>query len=350
MKRFILLVLVIVLLAACTAQPQTGTAPTPVPTAVEVNVQATIDTAVAATAAADANMNATIEAAVDSALEEATAAATPVPVDTTTYVTMTEDELAAAIDQAVAEAVTATNTTGEAAANATADGAITTEEVQTIEVYVSGAEEAVALAEELIDLYYAQYGELATETLTLLVALEEDLSTLNTTLDTINGVLVGMNETLTAGMELSEELYQALADSAAAAQTAVANAQIQSDAWQAAVETAVTNRQAAIAQISAQIVAADLPATLTQVQGYAETVRTAIADQNLSMSELQAIGQQSANAIASIQANGGPQLQNLAGSIESLTAVLAGGGLSQAQAALGNLESLIPSLPSLPRP
>jgi len=347
MKRLVLLFLVI-LLAACTAQPQTGTAPTPVPTTAEVNVQATVDTAVAATAETEANMNATIEAAIDDALNEAAAAATPTPVNTAVYVTMTEDELAAAIDDAITEAMLATNTTSEAAAGAAADGNITTEEVQTIEVYVSGAEEAVALAEELINLYYSQYGELTTEALTLLAAAEEDLSMLNVSLDTINGVLVGINETLMAGMELSEELYQALADASASAQTAVTNAQTQSAAWQEAVATAVANRQTTIAQLNAQIVAANLPDTLTQIQGYAETVRSALNDQNLSMSELQAIGQQSANAIASLKANGGPQLQNLAGSIESLTALLAGGGLSQAQSALGNLESLIPSLPGRP--
>ena len=85
---------------------------------------------------------------------------------------MTEEELAALIDAAVAEAVAASEETATATTAATADDTLTQEEIETIEIYLSGADEAIAYAEELIEAYYGLYGELALETIELLIAIE----------------------------------------------------------------------------------------------------------------------------------------------------------------------------------
>ena len=73
-----------------------------------------------------------------------------------------------------------------------------------------------------------------------------------------------------------------------------------------------------------------------------------LADNTISSAELANIAQLGANASASLNAQGGPQLQQLSGSINDITAQLARGQAPQAQANLGNLEASLGSLPSKP--
>ncbi len=118
------IILLIIALSACrSAQPTPDT-------------QATVNAAIAATGTAQASLQATIDAAV-----KATVTAAPTPTPSVQYVTMSEEELAALIDQAVAEAITATQQCSTATTTATADGAVTQEEVNTVQVYLVDAEE-----------------------------------------------------------------------------------------------------------------------------------------------------------------------------------------------------------------
>ena len=78
------------------------------------------------------------------------------------------------------------------------------------------------------------------------------------------------------------------------------------------------------------------------------TVRQSLADRTISQDELANIAQIGANAAAGLSAQGGPQLQQLAGSIDDLTAQLARGQIPQASANLGSLQAMLDSLPSRP--
>jgi len=116
-------------------------------------------------------MQATIDASV-----KATIATMPTPTIPASVSTMSEEELAVLIDQAVVEAASTTQQCSAAATQAAADDTLTQEEVDSVQAYVVDAEQAIAYAEALIAAYYGTYGELAAETLTLLQAIEQDLS------------------------------------------------------------------------------------------------------------------------------------------------------------------------------
>jgi hypothetical protein len=150
------------------------------------DTQTTIDAAVAATANAQQAIQATIAAGVAATdTAQATppaeeAVATPVVISqtinattsqTTTvratptapqdYSTLSEEELVALIEQAVAQAAAVTTQYSTAAVNATADDTVTPEEAQTVEVYVNTAKEAVNTAEQAMAAYYELYYDLA---------------------------------------------------------------------------------------------------------------------------------------------------------------------------------------------
>ncbi len=83
-----------------------------------------VNTAVAGTQQAQALAQATVNASVLTVIP-----ATPTPGPTVDYTTLTEEELATLIDQAVAEAVTAIEQTTTAVTTTTSDNTVTSEEV-----------------------------------------------------------------------------------------------------------------------------------------------------------------------------------------------------------------------------
>ncbi len=354
MKRTRLLVIVlssfiIVTVACSTSAPATPDVQATVDAAVAAtaavtptpDVQATVDAAVAATAAAEANAEATVVAAA-----QATAAAAPTPTPSAEYVAMTEEELAALIDEAVAEATAATQACVTATNQAVSDDAVTQQEVYAVEPYVVYADETIAYAEELIYAYYDLYGELAMETIYLLQAIEEDLSAMADSTAAIAASLEEINSTLEAGLVLAEETISQLETAAQTALTYALEAQEQHQAWVQSAQTKFEDRVAAALTIQPNHVPADLPSTLLSAFEYVDTVRSAVGDSLVSDSELETIAQIGANAGAGFQAHGGPQLQQLSGSIESITGQLARGEVSQASASLGDFEAALGARPS----
>ena len=131
---------------------------------------------------------------------------------------MTEEELAALIDQAVAEATAASQQYSTATMEATADDTVTQEEVVYVYEYYAYADEAIAYAEELIEAYYYYYGDLATETIEILYQVEEDLETLAANTAAINATLQEVNTVLEQGLVVAEETINLLETAAQAAQ------------------------------------------------------------------------------------------------------------------------------------
>jgi len=349
MKRTIVHTLVIGVFAA------TATACVPaVPTATP-DTQATVDAAVAATGTAQAAVQATIDAAVEAtdaaeptatpAESEATHAATPTPApaDDETAVSETtgvsEEELAAMIDQAVADAVVATEDCTDATAQAAADEAITQEELEMMAAYLADAEAAIAYADELAALYDDLYGELATETVALLLAIEEDLSSMAETLTAIDALLQEVSTAIEQGSALAEQTLAQLETAAQAASTKAAEVQAQTQDWLPALQAELEDRAAAALAVQADNVATNRRAALQSAFEYLDAVRGGLADGKVSRDELANIAQLGANASAGLSAQGGPQLGALAGSIEDITAQIARGQVGQARASLGNLES-----------
>lgn len=341
--------------------------PSPVPTP---NVQATVDAAIAATAAAQAtstlqdtlaagptpDTQATIQAAVAAtiaaqqtldAIVQATVAAAPTPTPAAEYVTMTEEELAALVDEAVAEATAETQACAEASAAATADDTVTAEEVETIEDALAGAEEAIAYAEELLAVYESLYGELAAETLLTLQAIEEDLAALVAATEAINATLLEIEMTLEQGLTLAEETIAQLEAAAQAASAKSAELQAASQGWVEQLSSELETRAAAVLSVLPDNIPSDRLAAVRSAFDYVDTVRQALLDNKVSPAELSDIARRGANASAGLKAHGGPQLQSLGDSINQVTAQVARGQRTQAKAGLAGLET---ALGPRPRP
>jgi D-arabinose 1-dehydrogenase-like Zn-dependent alcohol dehydrogenase len=176
--------------------------------------QDAVNTAVAGTQVAQALAQATVNANALTAMP-----ATPTPGPTVEYVTLTEEELAALIDQAVAEAVAATEQTTATVYYATEDDAVTSDEVEYVYGYYYYADYYVEYAEDLIAEYYALYSDLAYEMIAELNAIEAELNQMNETLSSIDQSLQEISSTLSQGLALAEETITQLETAAQTAQT-----------------------------------------------------------------------------------------------------------------------------------
>ncbi len=327
-----------------------------VPTATP-DTQATVDAAVAATGMAQAAMQATIDAAVEAtdtaeptptpAGSEATAAPTPTPTPADSEAAasetaeVSEEELAAMIDQAVADAVAATEECTAATAQSTTDGAITQEELEMMVAYLADAQAAIVYADELASLYYDLYGELATETVALLLEIEEDLSSMAETLASIDALLQEVTAAIEQGAAMAEQTLAQLEAAAQSASAKAAEVQAQAQEWLPALQAELEDRVTAALAVQPDDVAANRRAALQSGFEYLDAVREGLADGKISQDELTRIAQLGANAGASLSAQGGPQLGALTGSIEDITAQIARGQMGQARANLGNLEAAL---------
>jgi len=343
MKRRAVLALAVTLLVI--AAIACGGAASPVTTP---DTQATVDAAIAATGTAQAGTQATIDAAVEATGVAAETTVAPSPTPAVEYVTMTEEELAALIDQAVTDAAAATQECAAATTEATADDTITSEEVATVEIYATGAEEAIAYAEELILAYYDLYGELAVETIALLQATEEDLAALASETAAINATLQEVAATLDQGVALAEETIAQLETAAQAIGDKAAEVQYRNQTWIQDLQAELEDRAATALTIQPSNIAADRKGAILSAFDYVDAVRDSLADNKISSTELNNIAQLGANASASLNAHGGPQLQQLSGSINDITGQIARGQMPQAKANLGNLERALGARPSRP--
>jgi len=320
----------------------------------QANLAATVSAAVEATRAVEADLTATASAALEAtsiAQVVPTATAIPAapeqptvapvqapptpPVDTST---LSEEELAALIDAAVAEAVAATTEATTAMTAATSDGTISSEETVNMNVTLAGTEEAIATAEALIMAYSDIYGAYASETLSTLEEIEEDLNTI------AEGVEL-MMQILEQGDEVASAAIQQILAAVEVANVSAAEIQAQSEGWLETLQAELENRAAAALAVQPTNIATDRQGAIQSVSQYLETVRSSLADNRISQGELSAISQAGANASASIRAQGGPQLQNLAGSIDAMTRQIARGEVPQAKGNLSALEASVPRRP-----
>lgn len=334
------------------------------------NTQATIDAAVAATASAQQAIQATIAAAVAATTVAQpapplpttvptpvvinqtinltqTTTVNPTPAATQDYTTLSEEELVALIEQSVTEAVAATNQYSTETATATADDTVTSEEVQTVEVYVNGAEEAINAAEEAMAAYYQLYYDLAVQTQAEVAALNQTLQELSGSVDEMNETLGEINQTLNEGIALAEETITSLEQTAQAASAQVAQLQQQAQTWQANYQAQVEARVSAALNTQPTQRADNPQAALQDTFAFLQSGQQALADQRLTPDELTALAQLGANAKAGLAAQNQPQLQQLSGTISAITEQLARGDFSQARGSMDQFNNSLGSLAQL---
>jgi len=333
----ILCVLVALSLACGASTPTSAPADTP-------DVHATIEAAMAATSAAQSGVQATVGAAV--AATSVALPLTPTPGPTVEYIQLTEEELESLINQAVEDAVAATQEASAATTQATADESVTYEEAQTVDIYVYAAEQALAYADELIGAYYSIYGELATETVDLLLAVEDDLEEMVAAMYTITDVLVAVEADLAQGVAMTAEALLQLENAAQQASANLDQVQSQAQSWAQGVQVEREDRADAIASLQPDNAPTDRLSTLQSAFSFVDQLHAALGDNKLSRDELNNIAQLGANVSAGLSQHGGPELQGLSSKVGKITQQLARGQVPQARLELGNFEASLGQRPA----
>ncbi|MBT3392012.1 MAG: hypothetical protein HN413_16560 [Chloroflexi bacterium] len=308
------------------------------------DTQATIDAAIAATSTAQAELEAQINQTADEAVDEAMQELEE------EYLLMTEEEFNQAIDEAITEATTATEQTVYYVEEASSDGTLTQEEIEQIEYYAYYADDLIYMTEELIYAYYGLYAELAYETIYLLEAVEDDLSQMAAAMTEITNLTVAAAETLAAGMEVRQETIDGIITAAQGTAENIQNIAPEWQSWADAIQGDRATRLQSVQEIAANFIPEDRLAALNETLNFADAVRNALGDYSISQIELFDIAQFGANAVAGLQAHGGPQLQDLAGNIGNITNNLALGQTPNALNNLGALEGSIRNVPNFSVP
>jgi hypothetical protein len=308
-----------------------------------------INTAVAGTQQAQALAQATVNSAALTAMP-----ATPTPGPTIDYVTLSEDELAALIDKAVADAISATEQTTTAVTATTSDNTVTSDEVAYVYDYYYNADTYVQNAEELLNQYYSLYSDLAYEMIGELNTVGAELTQMNDTLTQISTSLDEISSTLSQGLAVAEETIGQLETAAQQAQANAQELQVQAQDLLSTLKADQQARLDAISQIQPDNVPTDRLTSLQTAFSFIDTAKGAMSDNKLSRDELTALAQLGANAQAGFQNSSGrggladgPDLTQFAGKFNEITTQFARGEMPQAR---GNVDAFERSLGSRPSP
>lgn len=353
MNKKIQIILSVIFVVAISLACASGT-PTP-----QANSQDAINTAVAGTQQSSALAQATVNSAVLTAIP-----ATPTPGPTVEYVTLTEEELAALIDEAVAEAVAATEATTSTVYYTTSDDAVTTEEVAYVYDYYYYADYYVEYAEDLLAEYYSLYADLATDMIAELNAIEAELAQINDTLSSIDSSLQQISSTLEQGAQTTQDAIAQLESAAQQAQTNAQELQTQAQDMIAILQAEQQTRANAVTNIQPNNIPTDKISALQSAFSFIDAAKNAMGDNKLSRDELMNLAQLGANAQAGFQNFGGadvlgPDLSQFAGKFNEITTQFARGQIPQANNNIGQFEVSLgnrpsggggPGLPNPPRP
>ena len=308
-----------------------------------------VNTAVAGTQQAQALIQATVNALALTAMP-----ATPTPGPTVDYTTLTEEELAALIDQAVNEAITATEQTTTAVTTTTSDNTVTTEEVTYVYDYYTTADYDVAYAEQLLNEYYNLYSDLAEQMIVELNGIQSELNQMNATLSSIDSSLQQINSTLEQGLAVAEETINQLETAAQTAQTNAEELKTQAQDMMSQLQIDQQGRLQAISQIQPNNIPTDRIGSLQTAFDFLDATKLAMGDNKLSRAELTSLAQLGVNAQVGFQnfggnagIAGGPDLSQFTGKFGEITGQLAQGQMPQARGNVDAFERSLGNRPSL---
>ncbi|MFQ5460918.1 MAG: hypothetical protein ACE5EL_09000, partial [Anaerolineae bacterium] len=331
------------LVAACGGKATAIPAPTP-------NLEATIQAGLAATATAQVAAEATLLASVGGTVTamadvEAPATATAEGAEASTSSGaaatsgMSEEELAAVVEAAVDDALDAAEEAQAAADEAAADGTVDDAEAVDVNVTLTGADEALAEADDLIAAYADEYGDYADESLDSLQAIESDLASISEAVDEMATIL---GEGQSSAQEAADTISAATKD----LQQSAASIRERANRWADAAETAREARvRGAIAALPSGVTNDPVMAA-GSAAAYLDMVRNAVADGRVSRAELDDIAKTGAGAAASLRAVGAPAGKEVADKIDDITRQIARGDWKAARAAVDTLDAAVRDLPA----
>ncbi|MFM8368094.1 MAG: hypothetical protein ACKOBD_04985 [Chloroflexota bacterium] len=305
-----------------------------------------VNTAVAGTQMAQVLAQATVNSNTLTAMP-----ATPTPGPTVEYVTLTEEELAALIDQAVAEAIAATEQTTTNVYYVTEDDTVTTEEVEYVYSYYYYADYYVAYAEELIAEYYELYSDLAYEMIAELNAIESELNQMNDTLSSIDQSLQQISSTLDQGLALAEETITQLETAAQTAQTNAQELKSQAQDMISVLHSDQQGRLDQIGQIQPNNIPTDKMSALQSAFSFVDFAKGALSDNKLTRDELLNLAQLGKNAQTGFQQFGGadavgPDVSQFAGKFDEIGQQFARGEINRGRENLNGFEGSLGNRPN----
>jgi hypothetical protein len=315
--------------------------------------QDAINTAVAGTQQAQALGQATVNANALTYMPS-----TPTPGPTVDYVNMSEEDLAALIDQAVAEAVTATEATTTAVTSTTSDNAVTTDEVTYVYDYYDNAEYYVQSAEDMMAEYYNLYSDLASQMIVEMNSIEGELNQMNTTLSSIDTSLQEISSTLEQGLALAQGTIDQLNSAAQQAQTHAQAVQAQAQDMMSVLQTDQQGRLDQISKVQPNNIPTDRLSALQSGFAFIDAGKGAMGDNKLSRDELMNLAQLGANAQAGFSkfggrgASNGPgaglDLSQFSNKFSEIMGQFARGQMPQARGNMDGFERSLGSRPSGP--
>jgi DNA repair exonuclease SbcCD ATPase subunit len=268
------------------------------------------------------------------------------------YVTLTEEELAALIDEAVAEAITATEQTTTNVYYVTEDDVVTTEEVAYVYEYYYYADYYVEYAEDLIAEYYGLYSDLAYEMIAELNGIESELNQMNDTLSSIDQSLQQISSTLEQGLALAEDTITQLESAAQTAQTHAQELKSNAQDMMSVLQADQQGRLSQISQIQPNNIPTDKLSALQSAFSFVDFANGALSDNKLTRDELLNLAQLGRNAQAGFQQFGGanavgPDVTQFAGKFDEINGQFARGEINRGRENVKGFETSLGNRPNL---
>jgi chromosome segregation ATPase len=206
--------------------------------------------------------------------------------------------------------------------------------VAQVVVSAENAEQLIAYADSVLDAYASEYAAYAD-------ALLDEMEQMNQYLMDIDEELGTLIEYAESAEATAEQLSAAAQEAASGAQTAAEQLSASAQQWASDLSAARSEWEAAARATEPTDIAKTRAGALQSARVYLQTIGDTLTSGQLTKQSLQDVYAASANAVASLKAQGG-QLAQLGAEIEGLTGMLASGQVPQAKAKLPEIESLFP--------
>jgi hypothetical protein len=338
--------LFLILLSACSLGSKTTPTPdiqatvnaaikTSVPNVTQPNLQSTVDAAVQATSSANNSVQATVGVSIQQTAGSITTilpTVTPLPpTGNSYYTTLSEEQLTAIIDQAVAEAQKSSQQTSTATTQATSNGTVSDGEIQTVQMYVTATGQAVQNAEQLIAEYQQLYGDYASEYLDVLTQMEADLNSISQSMAQITKILDQGSQAATQAISQLNEAVQTMNDKASELQS-------KAQGTQQKFQSEMAHRTDELKNLKPKQVAGDKAGAIQQTFTFLDALKGGLSGGKIGKQQSMQIAQLGVDASASLKAQGGPQLQHFSGNVDKLNAQMIQGQYPQAKKDLNTFE------------
>ena len=262
------------------------------------------------------------------------------PVPGVIYNELAEEALALQIYEVILTVEDVVKTVSTATSATLADNVLNDSETAEMLVQIEGLRATIDLTNELLDVYDAQYSEIAPQTEESLITIERNMQEIATNIDAVIA-LFEQDEmaTVTAIAQLNLMI--------ASIETQSNSAKVLAAAWLADVQTQIDEREKRFANTPSQpsIVAYDRVQAFVQAHDFLDGLKAALDDGKMSPDELDEISQLAVNAEASLYNTGDPLLIDFARQIDELSRYAYRGEWAKANMGVSRLKLQLPRRP-----